>query len=102
MAEEQEKVTKEVAKNPDLSLSVLMNKPYKELEEEILKDKESLNKIGIDERHVRVLIFRMLSENNSVIKTFNKRSTLLSYVILFMIFVQTIFMFTQVILAVYK
>jgi len=102
MAEEQEKVTKEVTKNPDLSPYVLMTMPYEQLEENIVKDKESIGKVGIDERHVRVLIFRMLYENNCVIKTFNKRSTLLSYVILFVILVQTIFMLIQVILAVYK
>lgn len=95
MAEKQEEVMEEVTKNPDLSLSVLMNKPYKQLEEEILKDKESLCKVGIDERHVRVLTFRILCKNADAIEKFNKISILLTFVILTM-------MVVQVIVAVYK
>ena len=93
--EEKQEVMKADIDNPDLGLDVLMTMPYKQLKKEILKDKRRMTKIAIDERHVRVLTFRVLCENADAIEKFNRISILLTFVILTM-------MIVQIILAVYK
>ena len=95
MTEQQPQANKEKIEATDLSLTKLITMDYKPLKEQILAKKENLEKIANDDRHVRVLIFRMLYENNDAIKKFNRISTLLSCVILFLAII-------QVVLAIYK
>ena len=95
MRKKQEEVTKAAMDNPDLGLDVLMTKPFKQLKKEILKVNKYMEKIALDECHVRVLTFRILCENADAIEKFNKISILLTFVILTM-------MVVQVIVAVYK
>ena len=95
MTEQQKQLAKKEIKVTDLSLSNLITMPYKQLKKQVLGKKEDLGKIANDDRHLRVLIFRMLYENNCAIKNFNKSSTCLSCMILLLVIV-------QVILAIYK
>lgn len=83
MTEQQrQEANEEVA---DLSLPNLMTMCYKQLTKP-----QNLERIANDERHVRVLTFRMLYENNNAIKSFNIISTLLSCVILALVIVQVV------------
>lgn len=95
MTEKQNKLAEKEIKVTDLSLSKLITMPYKQLKIQVLEKKEDMGKIANDDRHLRVLIFRMLSENNGAIKNFNKSSTCLSCMILLLVIV-------QVFLAIYK
>lgn len=95
MTEQQNQAKKEKIEATDLSLTKLITMRYEQLKEQVLVKKENLEKIANDERHVRVLIFRMLCENNDAIKSFNKSSTWLSCAILLLVIV-------QVLLAIYK
>ncbi len=97
MAEKQEEDTKAAMDNPDLGLSVLMTKPFKQLKKEVLKIDKYMEKIALDERerHVRVLTFRILCENANAIEKFNKISILLTFVILTMMVVQVIVAFCK-------
>ncbi len=90
MTEQQNQAKKEKIEATDLSLSKLITMRYKQLKKQVLAKKENLEKIANDERHVRVLIFRMLCENNDAIKNFNRISTLLSCAILALVIVEVI------------
>jgi len=90
MAEKQEDVTKAAMDNPDLGLDVLMTMPFKQLKKEVVENNKYMKKIAIDDRHVRVLTFRILCENVDAIEKFNKISILLTFVILTMMIVQVI------------
>jgi len=81
---------KEPTKNPDLGLSVLMTMPFKQLKKEVVENNKYMEKIAVDDRHVRVLTFRILCENVDAIEKFNKISILLTFVILTMMIVQVI------------
>jgi len=94
MSEKQEEVTKAAMDNQDLGLDILMTKPFKQLKK-IIGDDKCMAKIAIDERHVRVLTFRILCENADALEKFNRISILLTVVIFTM-------MVLQVIVAVYK
>jgi hypothetical protein len=72
----------------DLSLPKLMAMPYEDLDRTILTKSENLQKIANDERHVLVLNFRMLRENNDAIKKFNRSSTSLSCATLILVVIQ--------------
>ena len=89
MGEKQEE-TKADMDNPDLGLDVLMNKPFEQLNKEVLKNGKCMEKIAIDERHVWVLTFRVLCENANAIEKFNRISILLTVVILTMMVIQVI------------
>ena len=97
MSEKREGVTKADMNNPDLGLDVLMTKTFKQLKKEILKDKKLMSKIAIDERHVRVITFRILCENVNAIEKFNRISILLTLAILGMMVIQIIFSSLQLI-----
>ena len=90
MTEQQHQANKEKIEATDLSLTKLITMCYKQLKEQVLAKEENLEKIANDERHVRVLIFRMLCENNDAIKKFNRSSTLLSCAILVLVIVELI------------
>lgn len=88
MTKQQNQANREKIETTDLSPTKLITMCYKQLKEQVLAKKENLENIACDERHVRVLIFRMLCENNDAIRKFNRNSTLLSLAILALVILQ--------------
>lgn len=89
MANKEKEGSPEEVKQADLSLSNLLPKSLKEMEN-ILDSKEALKQIAKDARHVQVLIYHMLRFNVKAIDEFNKSSNRISKVLIFLSIAMTV------------